>query len=133
MITRVNSTSDSMKARPRIRATWMAGRAAGFRAMASQAAAPTRPCPRPARPAAIAMPKPEAIGTQGLGAAAVPPCAYAGMVIIRMASSAKITIISFRIYFLLMNRCQWVVDVHRADALTLTAAFGTWYLAFGNQ
>jgi len=32
-----------------------------------------------------------------------------------------------------MNRCQWVVDVHRADALTLTAAFGTWYLAFGNQ
>ena len=24
-------------------------------------------------------------------------------------------------FFLLMNRCQWVVDVHRADALTLTA------------
>jgi len=29
-----------------------------------------------------------------------------------------------------MNRCQWVVDVHRADALTL-AAVGAWYLVFG--
>src|SRR5208283_3972554 len=109
----------------------MAGRAAGLRAMASQAAAPTLPCPRPAKPAAMAMPKPAAIGTRLTGAGAVPPCAYAGMVIIMMASSAKITIVSFRIFFLLMNRCQWVVDVHRADALTLTAAFGTWYLVLG--
>ena len=32
--------------------------------MPSQAAAPTRPWPRAASPAAIAMPKPEAIATQ---------------------------------------------------------------------
>src|SRR5271167_1202981 len=110
----------------------MAGRAAGFLAMASQAAAPTRPCPRPAKPAAIAIPKPAAIGTRLFEAAAVPPCAYAGMVIIRMASSAKKTIVGFRILFLLMNRCQWVVDVHRADALTL-AAVGNWCLVVGTR
>jgi hypothetical protein len=52
------------------------------------------------------------------------------MVIIKMASSAKKTIVGFRILFLLMNRRQWVVDVHRADALTL-AAVGNWYLVVG--
>ena len=58
------------------------------------------------------MPKPEAIATQlVVGAAAAPPCAYAGMVIIIMASSENIPIDSFRIVFLLMKCCQWVVDV----------------------
>src|SRR5664279_140382 len=70
----------------------------------------------------MAMPKPEAMATQLVaGAAAVVPCAYAGMVIILMASSANITIITFRIVCLLRNRCQWVVGAHRADALTLAA------------
>src|SRR5664279_4165797 len=70
----------------------------------------------------MAMPKPEAIATQLVaGAAAVVPCAYAGMVIMLMASSANITNITFRIVFLLKNRCQWVVGAHRAGALTLAA------------
>ena len=63
------------------------------------------------------------------------------MAIIMMAISAKTIIITFRIVFLLqdpsgrrfravgvvMNRRQGVVDVHRADALTLdTFAFSCW-------
>src|SRR5262245_38857271 len=100
----------------------MPGRAPGLRAMPSQAAAPTLPWPRAASPAAIAMPKPEAMATQLVaGAEAVLPCAYAGMVIMVMASSANITIITFRIVFLLRNRRQWVVGAHRTGALTLAA------------
>jgi len=45
------------------------------------------------------------------------------MVIMLMASSANIAIITFRIVFLLRNRYQWVVGAHRAGALTLTANF----------
>jgi hypothetical protein len=42
----------------------------------------------------MAMPKPEAIATQlALPAAALPPCAYAGMVIVMMAISANNPII----------------------------------------
>jgi hypothetical protein len=43
------------------------------------------------------------------------------MVIIETASTESTPIISFRILFLLINRCQWVVDAHRAGALTLAA------------
>ena len=68
------------------------------------------------------MPKPEAIATQLVPPAAAPACAYAGMVIIEMASSEKNTNITFRISLSpFMNCCQWVVGVHRADALTLAA------------
>lgn len=42
MITSVNNTSDSMNARPRISASWIPGRAAGLRAMPSQAEDATR-------------------------------------------------------------------------------------------
>jgi hypothetical protein len=66
--------------------------------MASQADPPTLPWPSAANPAAIAMPKPEAIATKFVPPAA-PPCAYAGMVIIMMASSDKKIIITFRIFF----------------------------------
>src|SRR5215472_12731933 len=78
--------------------------------MPSQAAAPTLPWPSAANPAASAIPKPEAIATQFVAGAAAPPCAYAGIVIIIMASTENTPIVSFRIVFLLMNRCQWVVD-----------------------
>jgi hypothetical protein len=51
----------------------------------------------PAKPAAMAMPKPAAIGTRFTGAAAVPPCAYAGIVIVMTASTENTPIVSFRI------------------------------------
>ena len=72
----------------------------------------------------MAMPNPEAMATQ----LPWPEAAAASALRVRWhghhhdASSAKNIIITFRIVFLLMNRCQWVVDVHRADALTLTTA-----------
>jgi hypothetical protein len=47
----------------------------------------------------MAMPNPEAMGTQLVaGAAALPPCAYAGMAISIMAPSEKNMVISFFIF-----------------------------------
>src|SRR5215470_7036229 len=106
----------------------MPARAPGLRAIASAAEPATRPCPRPQRPEAIAMPIPAPIGTQ-LGAELPPPvCANAGDAMQSTASVMKIYC-SLRIVFLLASfkMCrQWVVEAHRAGPLTLTAAVPKW-------
>src|SRR5215467_7560570 len=66
-----------MSARLRISASWIPGRAAGFRASASAAAAVALPCPSAQIPDANAIENPAAIGTQFV-AALSPPCANAG-------------------------------------------------------
>src|SRR2546423_10822824 len=57
--------SDSISARPMISAVWMRAAAPGCRPMASTAAATARPCPRPHRPEAIAIPTPAAMTANG--------------------------------------------------------------------
>lgn len=73
-------------------------RAAGLRAIASHAAAPTLPCPCAASPAAIAMAKPEVIATQFVAGPALQlVCAKAGTARIENIINSNITI--FRIVF----------------------------------
>src|SRR5882724_2232930 len=91
----------------------MPGRAAGLRAMPSQAAEATRPCPKAARATASAMAKPEVMATQLVEeAAASPPWAKAGVANSDTAARVKNKNASFRIYFfLLIKYRQWVVDI----------------------
>src|SRR5580698_2926049 len=103
----------------------MPARAPGLRAIASAAEPATRPCPRPQRPEAMAMPMPAPMGTQPAAAPSgvAASCANAGDAMQRTASVMKIYC-SLRIVFLLASfkMCrQWVVEAHRAGPLTLTA------------
>src|SRR5512143_2130744 len=91
MMTRVYSASDSISTKPRINAKRMAAVAPGLRAMASAAPATAFACPRPQRPLAMAMEKPEEMATQLVAGAGVPPWVWAkiGMAKHRIASARK--------------------------------------------
>jgi hypothetical protein len=85
IITNVYKASDSIRARPRINASWIPGRAEGLRASASAAAAVALACPIPQTADAIAIEKPAVITTQiamrvDSAVVAPPPWANAGMV-----------------------------------------------------
>src|SRR6266567_8685729 len=120
MMTNVNSASDSINARPRIRKTKIPGRAPGLRARASVAEAVALPWPRPQRPAASAMPRPAAIGTHWLAGLYAVACPKAG-VASSIADSVMKKYCNLRIVLLRSPkvRRQWVVDAHRAGTLTL--------------
>src|SRR5271170_7619804 len=120
-MTKVNRVRDSMKARPRTSRSWMPARAPGLRARASVAEAVALPWPSPQRPAAMAMPTPAPMGTRLAPPPPSVPWANAGV-----ANSSADRVInrycSLRIAFLLAFvkiAVQWVVDAHRAGALTL--------------
>src|SRR4029077_14827660 len=121
-ITSVNRTSDSMKARPRISATMIPGRAAGLRPSESQAAPATFPCPGAASPAASAIAKPDVSATQLVVATApVEPYANAGTAITDAIIIININITNFRIVLLLYELPVrgWLTPCFEADALTL--------------
>src|SRR6202167_58762 len=135
IITSVNSTSDSMKARPRMSATMIPGRAAGFRPSESQAAPATYPWPSAAKPAANAIAKPEVSATQLVPAdAPVVPCANAGTAITDAINISNINIANFRIVLLLINCRQEVVDaVLYGRRLTLNGSVENRFSAPGSQ
>src|SRR3984893_7820034 len=105
MMTKVNSDSDSMNARPRVSSIRMPGRAPGLRASASVAEAVARPCPSPQRPAASPMPIPAAIEVRPMAIPFPPPasCANAGAARNSTPSIVK-RICSFRIVVLRSSR-----------------------------
>src|SRR5258708_4684016 len=108
----VNSTSDPMKASPKTRKPKTRDPAAGFPPSAPPPAPATLDCPSAASPAANAIAKAAASGTQLVPATApVVPCANAGTAITDAIIIMNINIPNFRIVFLLnMNYRQWVVD-----------------------
>src|SRR5437660_6986186 len=88
----------------------MPGRAAGFRASDSVAAAVAFACPSPQIAEAMAMANPAVIATHLLSLADS-AWAYKG-VASNIPDSAMNSVRNFCIVFLpLMNCCQWVVDV----------------------
>src|SRR5438105_11843290 len=90
----------------------MPGRADGFRANPSAAAAVARACANPQTADAIAIEKPAVIATQFGPAAAVPPWANAGTAKNNAAKVMNTYFIARNIVALLLrNRRQWVVDV----------------------
>src|SRR5580704_16065040 len=90
----------------------MPGRAAGFRAKLSAAAAVALPCASAQMPEANAMENPAAIATQLTPPAASPPCANTGTAK-HNSDRTMNRLLSLRIVFFLviMNYRQWVVDV----------------------
>src|SRR5882672_1523635 len=122
--TKVNRTSDSMKASPMNSASWMPGRAPGFRASASATDAATLPWPSPAKPAARPMPIPMPIGPQFVAAGAPPDCAYTGDAIIRIAiirnknASFLVIISPYQV-----AASGWLTSVLGDSALTLAACY----------
>src|SRR5215472_10110986 len=92
-MTKTNSVSDSMKARPRSMAVWMRAMAPGCRAMASTAEPAARPCPRPHSPAARPKPRPAASTAKAL-AMSPPPVASAAQA--RLGAASTVIMVTVR-------------------------------------
>ncbi len=121
MITSVNSTSDSIKARPRIKASLncrTGGRIAGhgFTSCSSYSSL-TEAGQAGGYGDAKSRSNGDPVGASWCSSVSALRIRRHGHH--RNGQQRKKYHHYFPHVFLLMNRCQWVVDVHRADALTL--------------